>query len=349
MSTENHKEEAINLGRSLIAPSVQELAKQSIKHIPPEYPHQHDQDQDQMLLSCDDVSVPVIDLRSLFANTSESYSSEFNKLHTACKEWGFFQVINHGINESLLADFKRDALNFFNLPMEEKKKLWQKEDNNEGFGQLFVVSKEQKLDWCDMFYITILPHDLWKSQLFQKLPLILRQTLEAYCVEMKKLAMAILSQMGKALEMDEDEITGLFHDGYQSMRMNHYPPCPQPNMAMGISPHSDANALTILYQLNTTDGLEVRKDGKWVTIKPLPNALVVNIGDIMEIVSNGEYKSIKHRGIVKAHSERLPAKSLVAKHKVANFKQIPLEEFFKEYFARKLDGKSHLEIMKLEG
>ncbi|PWA53060.1 protein SRG1 [Artemisia annua] len=331
MSTENNKEEAINLGRSLIVPSVQELAKRSITHIPPEYAHQLDQD--QLLLSCDDVltpSVPVIDLQSLFANTIESsveYLFELNKLHTASKEWGFFQVINHGISESLLADFKRDVLNFFNLPMEEKKKLWQEEDK-------MKVSVS-----C------------------------LLQTLEAYCVEIKKLATVILGQMGKALEMDEDQINELFHDGFQSMRMNHYPPRPQPNMAMGLSPHSDAGALTIVNQLNTTDGLEIRKDGKWVTIKPLPNALLVNIGDIMEIVSNGVYKSIEHRAIVNAHSERLsvatfycsniatllgPAKSLVAKHKVANFKQIPLEEYFKGFFARKLDGKSYLEIMKLE-
>ena len=95
MSMENHKEEAINLGRSLIVPSIQELAKQSITQIPPEYAHQHVHDQDQLVLSCDDVSVPVIDLQSLFANTAESsvvYTSELNKLHTASKEWGFFQV-----------------------------------------------------------------------------------------------------------------------------------------------------------------------------------------------------------------------------------------------------------------
>lgn len=58
--------------------------------------------------------------------------------------------------------------------MEEKQKLWQEEDNHEGFGQLFVVSEEQKLDWCDMFYITTLPHNLRQFQLFQKLPPVLR-------------------------------------------------------------------------------------------------------------------------------------------------------------------------------
>ncbi|KAJ0792756.1 putative thebaine 6-O-demethylase [Helianthus annuus] len=194
--------------------------------------------------------------------------------------------MNHGISESLLEDFKMEVLNMFNLPMEEKLKLWQEEDNHEGFGQLFVVSEDQKLDWSDMFYITTLPHDLRQSQLFQKLPLTLREKLEAYTMEMKRVAVAILGQMAKALGMDSEEINELFQDGVQSVRMNYYPPCPQPEMALGLSPHSDADALTILYQLNETAGLQIRKDGNWVTVKPRPDALVVNVGDIMEVISN---------------------------------------------------------------
>lgn len=59
---------------------------------------------------------------------------------------------------------------FFNLPYDEKKLLWQDSKNQEGFGQLFVVSEEQKLDWSDMFYITTLPLNLRKPHLFQRLP-----------------------------------------------------------------------------------------------------------------------------------------------------------------------------------
>ena len=86
--------------------------------------------------------------------------------------------------------------------------------------------------------------------------------------------------------MDEEEMRDLFSDGMQSMRMNYYPPCPEPDRAIGLSPHSDADALTILLQLNETEGLQVRKDGIWVPIKPLPNALIVNIGDMMEVNNN---------------------------------------------------------------
>ncbi|KVI00918.1 Non-heme dioxygenase N-terminal domain-containing protein, partial [Cynara cardunculus var. scolymus] len=322
-SMETHKEEeedqeAVNFGRSLLVPSVQELAKQPLTKIPLRYVRQFHH---QPLSDDTTPSVPVIDLHTLLetASGSSTYSSELNKLHTASKQWGFFQVINHGISESLLEDFKREVLNFFKLPMEEKQMLWQKADNHEGFGQLFVVSEEQKLDWSDMFYITTLPHNLRKSQLFQKLPLILREKLEAYSKEMKKLAMAILGQMAKALEMDGDEMRELFHDGVQSIRMNYYPPCPEPELALGFSPHSDADALTILYQLNQTEGLRIRKDGKWVAIKPLPNALVVNIGDIMEhqatVTSNNERFSVATFYSSNMGTELGPARSLVAKHK----------------------------------
>lgn len=107
--------------------------------------------------------------------------------------------------------------------------------------------------------------------------------METYSHEVKVLATLILGFMAKALKVDAVEMGEMFGDGIQSMRMNYYPPCPEPNKAIGISPHSDADALTILFQLNNTEGLEIHKDGIWVPIKPLPNAFVVNVGDITEV------------------------------------------------------------------
>lgn len=211
----------------------------------------------------------------------------------------------------MLETFRAEVTEFFRLPMEEKTKLWQEPDNHEGFGQLFVVSEEQKLDWSDMFYITTLPTSLRKIELFQKLPIkirsiphhskgliislmyrgdsdimwsgLCRETMEAYSAEMKKLAMTLLGQLAMALKMDDEEMRRLFNEGVQSMRMNYYPPCPEPDIAIGFTPHSDADALTILFQLNGTEGLQIRKDGKWVLVRPLHNAFVVNLGDIMEV------------------------------------------------------------------
>lgn len=108
--------------------------------------------------------------------------------------------------------------------------------------------------------------------------------MEAYIEAVKDLAQTLLNQMAKALGIQEEEMVKLFSEGVQSIRMNYYPPCPEPHKAIGFTPHSDADALTILFQLNDTHGLQVRKDGNWVSIQPLEDAFVVNVGDIMEVL-----------------------------------------------------------------
>ena len=90
--------------------------------------------------------------------------------------------------------------------------------------------------------------------------------------------------MANAITMDTSEMRELFSEGIQSMRINYYPPCPQPELVMGLNPHSDGGGLTILLQANEVEGLQIKKDGQWVPIKPLPNAFIINIGDLLEVI-----------------------------------------------------------------
>lgn len=90
------------------------------------------------------------------------------------------QLINHGVGESLVENVKKGAEEFFNLPMEEKKKFKQRDGNVEGYGQAFVVSKEQKLDWADMFFLFTLPSHKRKPHLFPNIPLPFRFSLPLY-------------------------------------------------------------------------------------------------------------------------------------------------------------------------
>lgn len=85
-----------------------------------------------------------------------------------------------------------------------------------------------------------------------------RDAIEAYAKEMKVVAMKILNLMAKALGMKCEEIEALFKEGKQTMRMNYYPPCPQPELVTGLYPHSDASALTILLQVNEMEGLQIK-------------------------------------------------------------------------------------------
>ncbi|CAJ1957728.1 unnamed protein product [Sphenostylis stenocarpa] len=348
-------------GTSLLVPSVQELAKQNLKTVPQRYiQFQH---QDMVLVSQvpDSIlQIPVIDMQSLLSE--ESGSSELDKLHLACKEWGFFQLINHGVSPSLVEKVKLEMKEFFSLPMSEKKKLWQRPQHMEGFGQAFVVSEDQKLDWADLFFMTVLPKQLRMPHLFPNLPLPFRRTLELYSKELQNLAKVLVEKMGKALKMEETEMRELFEDGIQSMRMNYYPPCPQPEKVIGLTPHSDGGALTILLQVSEVEGLQLRKDGMWIPIKPLPDAFIVNIGDMLEIISNGIYRSVEHRAIVNSEKERIsvatfhsskhdgvlgPAASLITEKTPARFQRIEVKGFLANLFARKLDGKSYLDTLRI--
>ncbi|KAJ6753913.1 3-DIOXYGENASE putative-RELATED [Salix purpurea] len=346
----------VQLGSSLIVPCVQELAKVNTAAIPPRYIRPH-QEQPTIIPSCE---IPVVDLQRLL--DQESMDSELAKLHLACKDWGFFQLVNHEVSTSLLERVKTDVQDFFNLPMESKKNFWQYPGEVEGFGQAFVVSEEQKLDWADLFFLVTQPVLARKPHLFPKLPLPFRDTVEAYSSELKNLAITILGKMAKALKIEAEEVEELFGNGLQSMRMNYYPPCPQPDKVIGLTPHSDAVGLTILLQVNEVEGLQVKKDGKWVPVKPLPNAFIFNIGDVLEIITNGTYRSIEHRATVNSEKERLsiatflspdydsvigPASSLVTEQTPAMFKNTPAEEYFKGLFVRELHEKSYLDVMRI--
>ncbi|MCL7024172.1 hypothetical protein MKW94_015361 [Papaver nudicaule] len=348
------------LGGSLSVPSVQELAKQSLPEVPARYIRK-DEDPGGVS-SVIDQTVPVIDLQNLLSPEPIIQELELEKLDSACKEWGFFQVVNHGVDIFLVEKVKSEIESFFNLPMDEKKKFWQEEGDLQGFGQAFVQSEDQKLDWADIFVLTTLPRHMRNPRLFPKLPQPLRETIESYSSELNKLALTLIELMCKALQMENGVISELFEDGRQAMRINYYPPCPQPENVVGISPHSDAGGLTILLQLNEVDGLQIRKDEIWVPIKPIPNAFVVNIGDILEIMSNGIYRSVEHRATINSAKERLsvatfhnprgdrqigPILSLITPETPALFRTIGYEDYMKIFLSRKLDGKSFLDSMRV--
>ncbi|KAJ0239775.1 2-oxoglutarate [Hirschfeldia incana] len=345
---------------SIRVPSVQEMVDEKlITTVPPRYVRS---DLDKAEIDSDlTTEIPIIDLNLLCS--PNSIDSEINKLDSACKEWGFFQLVNHGMDSSFLDKIKSEIQDFFNLPMKEKKNLWQRPGEIEGFGQAFVVSEEQKLDWGDMFFITVQPVHFRKPHLYPKLPPLFRDTLERYSDEMKSIAKILLASMARALEIRPEEMEYLLSDDLgQKLRMNYYPPCPEPDQVIGLTPHSDATGLTILLQVNEVEGLQIKKNGKWVSVKPLKDAFVVNIGDILEMITNGTYKSIEHRGVVNSEKERLsmatfhntgtrkeigPLRSLVERQKGARFRTVTAEEYFKGLASRELDGKAFLDVWRI--
>lgn len=112
----------------------------------------------------------------------------------------------------------------------------------------------------------------------------LRATLDSYSSELVRILPFLLRAMAKNLGVSPDVLASMFEEGTQGIRLNFYPPCKQANEVMGLTPHSDATGLTLLTQLNDVDGLQIKKSGKWLPIKPLPRAFIVNVGDVIEVV-----------------------------------------------------------------
>ncbi|XP_024996960.1 S-norcoclaurine synthase 1-like [Cynara cardunculus var. scolymus] len=346
-------------GGSIPVDNVQALASKDLKDVPVRYLRPEIVSDE--VLTDESLQIPVIDIGKLSVAGQPGYDDELAKLHLACKDWGFFQLINHGVSESIDA-MKVVTKEFFKLGLEEKMKCAQTPTTIEGYGQAFVVSEDQKLDWGDMLFILPLPIPQRNLRFWPLNPPSFRATLDEYSNKLYGVSKELFKLMSINLGIDLETVSKLYENCTQGIRMNYYPPCLEADKVLGLAPHSDAVGLTLLVQVNEVQGLQIKKNSKWVPIKPIRGSIIVNIGDVMEIMSNGEYRSIEHRALVHLEKERL---SIAAFHspgidtmigpltdgvneKTAKYKTINTEDYTKLIISSKLDGKSLIEQMKIQ-
>lgn len=121
----------------------------------------------------------------------------------------------------------------------------------------------------------------------------------------KQLMGVVLENLGLNANYLHDDI----EEGSQVMAVNCYPPCPKPELALGMPPHSDYGTLTILNQ--SQQGLEIMDHDKvWHPVTFIEGALIVQLGDQVEVMSNGRYKSTIHRATVNMERKRLSIASI---------------------------------------
>lgn len=339
-----------NLESSIPVPSVQELASLKLETVPSRYTRD---DMDSIIgtvPSDKTLRVPLIDMAKLV--DSESQETELQKFHAACKEWGIFQLINHGVSDESLRNMNKQTQEFFDLPLKEKKRWAQKPGSLEGYGQAFVTSKEQKLEWNDMIFLKALPIEDRNLEIWPENPPKFRESLDRYSQDMRQIAVALTRFMAMGLEIESQELYNAYEEGQYQIRMNYYPPCPQPERVMGLTPHVDIPGFALLLDCGDTPGLQVLKDDHWIFVEPLDGAIVVNMGQITEILSNGLYKAPEHRAVVNKSKERRsivtfcypnlsfkvgPAKELIKLGSPPLYKTVTVEEYIGCFFNRKLE------------
>ncbi|MCD7468885.1 hypothetical protein HAX54_007432 [Datura stramonium] len=268
------------------------------------------------------MSLPIIDFAQLHG---PNRAQVLDSLSYACENYGFFQLVNHGIPEEVIRSMVDVGGRFFDLPLVEREKYMTTDMTTPvRYGTSFNQTKDGVFCWRDFLKLVcdplhdVLPH--WPSS-----PSDFREMAMAYSKETKmlfiKLVEAILESLGIINNVatknktqlqnddDDDEMLKEFEDGSQLMAVNFYPPCPNPDLTLGMPPHSDYGFLTLLLQ-DEVEGLQVMSNGDWVTIQPIPGAFVVNVGDHLEIFSNGKYKSVLHRVLVNSFKSRISVASL---------------------------------------
>jgi isopenicillin N synthase-like dioxygenase len=185
----------------------------------------------------------------------------------------------------VIQDVKRDMIEFFKLPLEAKKVHAQVPGGLEGYGQAFVFSETQKLDWADMIYLMISPKESRDLRFWPTRPPSFRDSVDRYSAETAKVMACLLRFMAADLGVEPERLLEAFRGQPQSMRTTYYPPCRQAADVLGLSPHTDATGLALLLHVNDVQGLQIRRDGKWHAVDPLDGAFVVSVGDILEALN----------------------------------------------------------------
>ncbi|KAL5734324.1 hypothetical protein ACOSP7_032185 [Xanthoceras sorbifolium] len=310
-----------------------------------------------------DVNIPIIDLAGLYGDDQDMRSSILSQISIACREWGFFQVINHGIRHELMDQVRENWRHFFHLPMELKQAYANSPKTYEGYGSRLGVEKGAILDWSDYYFLHYTPSSLKDYNKWPAFPTSCREVIDEYCEELVKLCGRLMRVFSINLGLREDQLQNAFggENNGACMRVNFYPKCPQPDLTLGLSSHSDPGGLTMLLPDDHVAGLQVRRNDQWITVKPVRHAFIVNIGDQIQVLSNANYKSVEHRVIVNSGQERVslaffynpksdipiePIKELVTAEKPSLYPPMTFDEY--RLFIRTMGpkGKSQVDSMK---
>ncbi|XP_072998429.1 gibberellin 2-beta-dioxygenase 3-like [Typha latifolia] len=247
--------------------------------------------------------IPVIDL---------SEPSSKTLLVRACEEVGFFKVTNHGIAMDLMAKLEAEAMRFFTLPQVEKEFLGS--GSPLGYGSKRIGCNGD-LGWLEYLLLEVTSKPMSQTSLsYLKEPSASSfcSALNEYIMGVRKLACEVLELLAEGLNIQPRNLLSklvMDEESDSVLRLNHYPPCPHLqglNCSLtGFGEHTDPQIISLL-RSNNTSGLEISlRDGSWVSVPPDQNSFYVNVGDSLQVLTNGRFRSVKHRVLANSISSRV--------------------------------------------
>lgn len=256
--------------------------------------------------------IPQIDAAGLLSGRETG--GLIRDLATACTDVGFFYVRNHGVARNLIADLRIQAAQFFNQPMADKLRLkvdprlrgYLPLDYSSYDGEARAAKSHQEGFWVGYERPVSESVPLQGPNLWPDNQPDLKHTMLAYFDAMECLAEALQRGFSAALGLPASGLGRHFAEPMSMLKLNHYPPqdAPESVKHIGVVPHSDSGAFTILWQ-DEGDGLEIQnKSGEWIGAPSIPDTFVINIGNIMQIWTDGRFSSTPHRVINRGGRDR---------------------------------------------
>ncbi|GKV24838.1 hypothetical protein SLEP1_g34393 [Rubroshorea leprosula] len=233
---------------------------------------------------------PIINLEKL---NGEERALTMLQIKDACENWGFFELVNHSIPHELLDTVERLTKEHYKKCMEQRFKELVASKGLEN-----ANSEIKDMDWESTFFLRHLPQsniaeipDL--SDEYSKV-------MKEFAQKLEKLAEELLDLLCENLGLEKGYLKKAFYGSKGpnfGTKVSNYPPCPKPDLIKGLRPHTDAGGIILLFQDDKVSGLQLLKDGQWVDVPPMRHSIVINLGDQIEVITNGKYKSVEHRVI----------------------------------------------------
>lgn len=252
------------------------------------------------------MSIPIIDISPFRKGDKSAMAESAKAIQKACAEHGFFYIENHGVSELIQTELERLSHAFFALPKSEKMKI-RMELGGSAWRGYFPVGGELTSGKPDqkegIYFGTELDYDnpkvkakvpLHGKNLFPEQPNKLKETVLEYMKEVTELGKLVLQAVALSLELPTDYFEStITKDPFILFRIFHYP-AQNTSENWGVGEHTDYGLLTILKQ-DCNGGLQVKSKGEWIDAPPIENTFVCNIGDMLDRMTGGLYKSTPHR------------------------------------------------------
>lgn len=250
-------------------------------------------------------SLPIIDVSPLLAGRPAERTAR--QIEAACRAHGFFYVEGHGISPDLLRGLEAESRRFFRLPTEDKMKIAMKHGGRawRGFFPLGAELTSGRPDRKEGLYfgaerdeddprvragLPLHGRNLFPQQVPGLRPAVLR-----YLDALTDLGQTVMRGVAISLGLDAGYFaTGYTRDPTILFRIFHYPPAPPAPDDWGVGEHTDYGLLTLLAQ-DDNGGLQVRTPVGWIDAPPIPGTFVCNIGDMLDRLTGGWYRSTPHR------------------------------------------------------